>query len=501
MTGSTLLICIVLAYFVLLLALAWATGRHATNDTFFIGNRKSHWLLVAFGMVGTALSGVTFISVPGTVATNGFSYLQVVIGNWIGFVIVALVLLPLYYRLQLTSIYDYLDRRFGAAAHKTGAGYFILSRTLGATARLYLVVNVLHTLVGAPAGIPFVVTTGVILLMIWLYTFQGGVKTIVFTDTLQTACMLGGLLICVHFLVGSLGGDWGALQAKLLNSDLTRVWNTDIQAGGFWMKQVIGGAFIAIAMVGLDQEMMQKNISVPRLVDSQKNMLLFSVVLLLVNVLFLVLGALLTLYASATNVAATGDQLFPAIVMQHFPLWVQVIFFIALISALFPSADGALTALTSSFCIDVLGIKKRGLPDDEATRIRKRTHIAFALLFFALVMFFRMLDDKSIIDVILKMAGYTYGPLLGLFCFGLMTNRAIASGRAIIGATLAAPVLCWVLQKALATQPTWYQIGIELLILNGALTFGLLFLCSHVSDDGKMVRANRLDLRGSGGSR
>jgi Na+/proline symporter len=477
-TASYALLAIIAAYFALLLALAWFTGRRATNDTFFIGNRKSNWLLVAFGMVGTALSGVTFISVPGTVGSNGFGYLQVVIGNWIGFMLVAALLLPLYYRLKLTSIYDYLDQRFGMTAHKTGASFFILSRTLGATARLYLVVNVLHLLVGTPIGIPFWLTTAVILLMIWLYTFQGGVKTIVFTDTLQTACMLGGLVICVVFLMGALNLDASALVASLAATENIRIWNTDPASAGFWVKQVVGGAFIAIAMTGLDQEMMQKNISVPNLRDSQKNMALFSLVLVLVNFLFLILGALLTIFAVSKGVSASGDQLFPTIVMQYFPQWVQIIFFVALISALFPSADGALTALTSSFCIDILGIRRQATTEARQTRIRHITHVSFAALFFVIVMIFKWMDDRSVIDTILKIAGYTYGPLLGLFAFGMLTRRVLNAPVSIIAAALAAPVACYVLQTVLAQDPQGFQIGIELLILNGAITFALLWLAS-----------------------
>ena len=476
--ASFALLSIIVGYFLLLLALAWFTGRHANNDSFFIGNRKSNWLLVAFGMVGTSLSGVTFISVPGTVGPNGFAYLQVVIGNWIGFMLIALILLPLYYRLKLTSIYDYLDQRFGVTAHKTGASFFILSRTLGATARLYLVANVLQLLVADPVGMPFWMTTAIILLMVWLYTFQGGVKTIVFTDTLQTACMLGGLVICVVFLMRALNLDLLSLWPTLSAADYTRTWNTDPNAPGFWLKQVVGGAFIAIAMTGLDQEMMQKNISVPNLRDAQKNMFLFSVVLLGVNLLFLTLGGLLYLFAGAHGITATGDQIFPSVVMQHFPHWVQIIFFIALISALFPSADGALTALTSSFCIDILGIRKREMTEQRQKRIRQRVHLAFALLFFVIVMVFRWLDDRSIIDTILKLAGYTYGPLLGLFVFGMWTKRELKAPVGVVFAALAAPVACYLLQTALARNPQGFQIGIELLILNGAITFVLLWLGS-----------------------
>jgi Na+/proline symporter len=480
--SPALFLTIILAYFALLYALAWATSRGANNESFFIGNRKSNWLLVAFGMVGTTLSGVTFVSVPGTVGANGFAYLQVVIGNWIGFMIVAGVLLPLYYRLNLTSIYAYLGQRLGVTAHRVGAASFLLSRTLGATARLYLVVNVLHLLVTAPMGIPFWLTAAVILLMIWLYTFQGGVKTIVFTDTLQTACMLGGLVVCVFFLSHLLGKPLGTLLAEVQATPLSRVWNTDVNSAGFWAKQILGGAVIAIAMTGLDQEMMQKNISVPNLRDSQKNMFTFSIVLIGVNVLFLVLGALLYLYAEAnpTLIAqAKGDTLFPSVVMSAFPAWVQIIFFLALISALFPSADGALTALTSSFCMDIIGIKDSAR-FNEATqvRIRKITHIAFALLFFVLVMMFKWLDDRSIIDTILKLAGYTYGPLLGLFTFGMFTRRVLARGWPVIAAAIIAPLVCYWLQTSLAKNTTGYQIGIELLILNAAITFGVLVIFS-----------------------
>jgi Na+/proline symporter len=299
----------------------------------------------------------------------------------------------------------------------------------------------------------------------------------VFTDTLQTACMLIGLIVCIYFLANALGSNatiWQEMSAK----DYTRVWNTDVNGAGFWAKQILGGAFIALAMVGLDQEMMQKNISVPNLRDSQKNMFCFSLVLLFVNALFLLLGALLYLFAQANNVTAIGDEIFPAIVMQYFPAWIQIIFFIALISALFPSADGALTALTSSFCIDILGIKKEVINEAAATSTRQVVHISFAILFFVLVMVFKWLNDKSIIDTILKLAGYTYGPLLGLFAFGMFTQRRLNNGYAIAGAALLAPTLCYFLQRALAANPRGFQIGIELLVLNGLLTFFFLWVFS-----------------------
>lgn len=486
MSRHAFFLSLILAYFFVLLALAWWAGRRADNDGFFIGNRQSNWMLVAFGMVGTALSGVTFISVPGTVGTAGFTYMQVVLGNVIGYAIVALVLLPLYYRLKLTSIYVYLDQRFGITAHQTGAWLFIVSRTLGSTARLYLVVNVMDLLVTGPAGIPFWVSAAVTLLMIWGYTFQGGVRTIVITDILQTTFMLGGLAVCIWFLA-DLMAPLGSLATLVEASGTTRMFNTDPLAAGFWAKQILGGAAIAVAMLGLDQDMMQKNISVPNVGDSQKNMAVFSAILIVVNLAFLVLGALLWLFAQQNGVVARGDELFPAIVMDHLPQWVQIVFFIALIAASFSSADGSLTALTSSYCIDVKGFDKRSDLDEPARRrIRLAAHLVFALVFFLLCLVFKWLADKSIINTILVLAGYTYGPLLGLFCFGMFTDRAIRSGGALAVAVIAAPALCWVLQKWLASNPGGYQIGIELMILNAALTFGLLWATSHAGS-GKRI--------------
>ena len=346
--SATVLLVVVVAYFSLLLAVAWWTSRRADNDSFFIGNRNSHWGLVAFGMIGTSLSGVTFISVPGSVGAGAFSYFQIMLGQFAGYAVVAFVLLPLYYRLNLSSIYRYLGARLGVAAHRTGAGFFILSRTLGATARLYLVVRILQDLVLAQFGMPFWLSALLVLVMILLYTLEGGVKTIVWTDTLQTTGMLGGLVICVVFLLHALGLDlasgWQAMRA----AGLADVFVTDPMSASHWAKQLLAGAAIAVAMTGLDQEMMQKNISVKRLADAQKNMMVMAAIMTVVVLLFLFLGGLLTMYAQQQAIGAQGDRLFPAVVMGHLPAWVQLIFVVALISALFPSADGAITALTSS---------------------------------------------------------------------------------------------------------------------------------------------------------
>ena len=477
--SATLLFTIVIAYFLVLLAVAWVTSRNSNNDSFFIGNRNSNWMLVAFGMIGTSLSGVTFVSVPGTVGSNSFGYLQVVIGYFIGYFIVAYILLPLYYRLHLTSIYHYLDQRFGPVAYKTGALFFIVSRTLGATARLYLVINVLQLFILDNLHVPFWVTTFVILLMILLYTFEGGVKTIVFTDTLQTTFMLLGLVICIVYIMNSLGLTLGDTLNALDAKGYTRIFNPDVNSGGFWLKQILGGAFITVGMTGLDQEMMQKNISVKNLKDSQKNMVTFSVVLVMVNLLFLLLGGLLYVFASSRQISIKGDDLFPAVALHYLPPAISIMFIIGLISALFPSADGALTALTSSFCIDMLGLKKRTDLDEKGkTKTRRSVHLSFTVIFFLCVMIFKWIDNKSIIDIILKVAGYTYGPLLGLFSFGIFTKRQVQQGPATLIVCLAAPVICYILSENAARWFNGFHIGIELLILNALITFAGLWLIS-----------------------
>ena len=474
---STILFIIMVLYFSLLLGVAWYTGRNTTNESFFIGNRNSNWMLVAFGMIGTSLSGVTFISVPGIVLTNHFYYLQIVIGYLLGYMVVAFVLLPLYYRMQLTSIYYYLEKRFGNYAYKTGALFFIISRTVGATARLYLVINVLQLFVLNSFHIPFWLTAFIILLMILLYTFQGGVKTIVFTDTLQTTGMLVGLIVCIWYILSS-GNGAKANWSSLTDHSYFQIFNTDIKSKGFFLKQIIGGAFITIAMTGLDQEMMQKNISVNTLKLSQRNMLSFSWVMALVNGLFLILGALLYLYAETHSITTKGDDLFPTIALQHLPPWVAIIFIIALISALFPSADGALTALTSSFCIDIAGIKQRGWSEKKQVRIRKMIHISFAFVFLLAIAYFKYKDSKSIINIILDLASYTYGPLLGLFAFGILTKRMIKDNILIILVCLLAPVLSYWLTNNIANWTNGYQMGIELLLINGLITFTGLYILS-----------------------
>ena len=455
-------------------------------------------MLVAFGMIGTSLSGVTFVSVPGTVGGSGFAYFQVVIGYLIGYFLIAFILLPLYYRLNLTSIYNYLQHRFGMISYKTGALFFIISRTLGATARLYLVINILQIFILDSLGMPFWLTTVIILLMIILYTFEGGVKTIVFTDTLQTSFMLLGLIVCTIFIMNNLGHSFSGTLNELSNLGLTRIFNTDINSSSHFLKHILGGMFITVAMTGLDQEMMQKNISVKNLKDSQKNMITFSIIMALVNFLFLFLGGLLYIFAAEKGINVPPDDLFPTAALSYMPTAVSIIFIIGLISALFPSADGALTALTSSFCLDILGLKrKEDWSESKRRKIRLTTHFSFAFIFFIVVLGFKLVDNKSIIDVILKVAGFTYGPLLGLFAFGIFTKRIINDHLSLY-VCLLAPLL--ILGVDMINNIEWYQpqmnlsgqwvenimslskslfgnfkIGYELLIYNGILTYlGLL---------------------------
>ena len=490
--SPTLLFSFVLGYFLLLLIVAYYTSRNSNNDSFFIGNRSSNWMLVAFGMVGTSLSGVTFVSVPGTVGLGGFGYFQVVIGYFLGYFVVAFVLLPIYYKTHLTSIYNYLLQRFNFTSYKTGALFFIISRTLGATARLYLVINILQLFILDTMGVPFMVTTLIILLMILLYTFEGGVKTIVFTDTLQTSFMLIGLIVCVGYIISQLNFSVGEAWSTLTAQGYTKMINTDYNSGGFFLKSILGGAFITIAMTGLDQEMMQKNISVRTLKDSQKNMITLSFLQGIVVFIFLTLGGLLYLYGInlgggfeqvmvegkqqtqflLDDKNIIGDNIFPQIAFNYLPPIIGIIFIIALISALFPSADGALTALTSSFCIDILGIKRNeNLSEAQRKKIRLIVHFSLAAVFFICVMVFKWIDNKSIIDIILKLAGYTYGPLLGLFSFGILTKRRVPNGWVVPFICLLAPALCLVIDERSVLWLGGYKIGIELLIINGLLTF------------------------------
>jgi Na+/proline symporter len=495
------LLSFVVGYFLLLLVVAWYTSKNSDNDSFFNGNKNSNWMLVAFGMIGTSLSGVTFVSVPGGVGKINFNYFQLVIGYFFGYLVVAFVLLPLYYKMNLTSIYTYLEKRIGVSAHKAGAFFFILSRTVGATARLYLVINILQIFILKDLGVPFIVTTLVILGMILLYTFEGGVKTIVYTDTLQTTGMLVGLVACIYFISQSMGNGIEGMYNQMAEKNYTQVFNFNPLEGGNFFKQFLGGMFITITMTGLDQEMMQKNISVKTLGSSQKNMFTLSIVLIVVNFLFLFLGGVLHVYAAANNITAVGDDLFPTIALSSaFAKTIGVVFIIALISALFPSVDGAITSLTSCFCIDILEFNKLSITEAEKKKKRLTVHLAFAILFFLLVLIFKAIDDKSIIQFILKFAGITYGPLLGLFAFGILTKKVIKN-KLVWPICIAGPFITLLID--LLCNPAYYEtllhtklgltdmstsifhgykIGPELILINGAITFlGLLIVSKNSS--------------------
>jgi len=482
--SPAILFSFVIGYFLLLLAVAWYTSRGSNNQSFFIGDKNSNWMLVAFGMIGTSLSGVTFVSVPGTVGTNSFAYFQIVLGYFIGYLTIAYVLLPLYYKMNLTSIYTYLGNRLGVKSYKTGAAFFILSRTLGATARLYLVIKILQDIILADLGVPFWATTLIILVMILIYTYEGGVKTIVFTDTLQTTFMLAGLVVCILYILNAMDLSFGDAITALGNEGgkqgaYSKIFFTDPADKLFFGKQILAGAFITITMTGLDQEMMQKSISVSRLKDSQKNMVSLAFIMAIVIFIFLFLGGLLHLYGAQQGVTAKGDGLFPFIALNHMPGIVSVIFVIALISALFPSADGAITALTSSFCIDIIGLQRK--PEwDEAKRkkVRQRVHLTVAFIFLLFVMVFHWVNDPSMIDVILKMAAYTYGPLLGLFAFGILTKRQVKDNFTPV-ICIASPIICLLIEWLTPRFIPGFKLGPELLVINGLLTFFGLLLFSH----------------------
>jgi SSS family transporter len=479
--SSAFILVIVLFYFLLLLSIAFYTSRGANNETFFIGQKKSNWLLVAYGMIGTSLSGVTFMSVPGEVNAKGFAYMQVVIGYFIGYLVVAFVLLPLYYRLNLTSIYTYLQNRFGNISYKTGASFFLLSRTLGASIRIYLVLIVLQHFLLDSLGVPFAVSVFVILLMILLYTFNGGVKTIVWTDTLQTTGMILALLITIYLITTELNFSFGSLLNAISAKGYTNIFQTgDWKAGNFFIKQILGGAFVTITMTGLDQEMMQKNISVRNLGESHKNMILFSVILVVVNLLFLILGGALFVFMEAKGISfpAKTDETFSTVALNYLPPVAGLIFIIGLVSALFPSADGALTALTSSFCIDILGLKERAdWSEEQKTKTRRTVHISITILFLMLILLYQKVIEASVISTILKVAGYTYGPLLGLFAFGILTKRK-PNETIVPFICIASPIICFLLAENSKTWFNGYTFGFELLAVNGLLTFTGLFIFS-----------------------
>lgn len=472
------ILLIFLAYTALLFLVTWLTARRATNRAFYIGNKESPWIVVAYGMIGASLSGVTFMSIPGWVGDTQFSYMMVVFGYLIGYFVIATVLLPLYYRLNLTSIYVYLERRFGFWSYKTGAFYFLLSRTIGASFRMFLVVNVLQVFAFDAWGIPFIVTTSIFILLILLYTFKGGIKTIIWTDTVQTTFMLLALVVSIYLIMKNMNLDFRDMVKTVASSEYSRMIFQDWHDRRNFIKHFLSGIFIAIAMTGLDQEMMQKNLSCRSLNEAQKNMFSFSFSVVFINLIFLTLGASLYLFATYKGISlpVRSDDLFPSIAINHLGPLAGLVFIIGLISAAYPSADGALTSLTTSFSIDFLGLPhKQKLTEKQKEKVRYVVHFCFAILLLLVIVVFRAINDRAVIDKLFTIAGYTYGPLLGLFAFGLFTRYPVRD-RWVPWIALTSPVICYVLSTHSAAWFSGYKFGFELLILNGLITFGGLFL-------------------------
>ncbi|MEQ9288955.1 MAG: sodium:solute symporter [Cyclobacteriaceae bacterium] len=467
-----LVFSIIAGYFGLLLLIANITSKGSTSETFFTANRQSPWYVVAFGMIGASLSGVTFISVPGEVGNSNWSYFQIVLGYLVGYFVIATVLLPLYYRLNLVSIYQYLESRFGASSYKTGAFFFLISRVIGASFRLFLVAGVLQIAFFDAFDVPFFVSVLVTIALIWLYTFQGGIKTIVWTDTLQTFFMLLAVVISIYFIASDLDMGFSAVMATISDSPLSTTFIWDWKAPGNFYKQFFSGAFIAIVMTGLDQDMMQKNLTCRNLKDAQKNVFWFSTSLVFVNLLFLSLGVLLYHYATVQGIAMPGrsDNLYPLLAINEFHVAGGIVFLLGITAAAYSSADSALTALTTSFYVDFLNKD----PQKSESKSRMLIHLGFSVLILMVIMVFRAINDDSVIVAVFKVAGYTYGPLLGLYSFGLFTTRQIRDKYAPLVCVLS-PLITYLLNENSEWLFGGYSFGFELLLVNGLLTFlGLL---------------------------
>ena len=450
----------VLAYFAVLFCISRLTSRRADNQTFYRANRRAPWYMVAFGMVGASISGVTFVSVPGMVLTSQMTYLQMCLGFIVGYIVIAFVLLPLYYRLNLTSIYTYLGQRLGNRSYQTGAWFFLLSKMIGASVRFYVVCIILQQFVFDPAGIPFIVNVAMMVLLIWLYTHRGGIATLVFTDSFQTICLFTALILIIFDVMGHLHLSVGEAVSAISESPMSQVFVFDdwVSPHHFW-KQFLSGAFIAIVMTGLDQDMMQKNLTCKTLRDAQKDMCTYGVAFVPANLLFLALGVLLSM---VLGTSLKGDELLPSFILSSFHPLTLHLFILGIVAASFSSADSALTSLTTCFCVDI-----RRQPDNES--LRKKMHVVMCLIFVVFILLFRAFNSTSLIDAIYTLASYTYGPLLGLFVFGLFTKKQ-TNDRLVPYICIASPLVCYALDTI--TQHLWgYHFGYELLMLNGLFTF------------------------------
>ncbi len=473
-----LVLFILLAYFAVLITISIVTSKGATSDTFFTANRQSPWYLVAYGMIGASLSGVTFISVPASVGTTAFSYFQVVLGYVLGYWAIIGVLLPLYYRLNLISIYSFFEDRFDRISYKTGSFFFLLSRSVGSSLRLFLAASVLQLFLFDAWDIPFFVTVVITIFFIWIYTFKGGIKTIVWTDTFQTTFLILAVVISVILIAQRMNLSFGGLMSLVFDSDYSRIFFfDDPNSKLFFPKQFFGGAFIALTMTGMDQDLMQKNLTCKNLKEAQKNMFWLSSTLVVVNLLFLVLGALLYLYSTEFNIQlpAVSDELFPMLAFQEFGLLAAVLFLLGITASTYASSDSALAALTTSFCIDFLDFKNK--PEAVKQKQKNIVHVAFSILFLIIILIFKEINERSLIDAVLMAATYTYGPLLGLFAYGIFSKRKVR-GRFVPAVCLLAPLICYLLVVNAPEMLNGYQVGYENLIINGLLTYFGLFLVS-----------------------
>ncbi|MCE1168272.1 MAG: sodium:solute symporter [Sphingobacteriia bacterium] len=463
---------IIVVYFAGLIFISYLTTRKLDSQSFYNGNKKSPWYIIAIGMIGTSISGVTFISVPGWVMTSQFSYLQMVLGYLLGYFVIANVLMPLYYRMNLTSIYTYLEERFGFWSYKTGASFFLISRIIGASFRLFLVSIVLQKLVFEPLGVPFWVTVTATIMLIWLYTFKGGIKTIIWTDLIQTIAMLSAVVLSLVLIKNALDLSFFDMVSKVYHSEYSRMWFfDDPNSKNYFWKQFLGGAFTTIVMTGLDQDLMQKNLACKNVKDAKKNMYSYGFMFLPINLMFLSLGALLGMYAHAQGIQipANTDQLFPMLATGgYFNVSLGIIFIIGIIAAAYASADSALAALTTSFMIDILNGNK--LEGDKLKRTRTRVHLLMSLALVLVIIIFDAVNNDAVISAVFTVAGYTYGPLLGLYAFGLFTPYAVKD-KVVPYLAVLSPVICYILSSNSVEWFNGYKFGFELLILNGLIMF------------------------------
>ena len=475
----TLVATIMVIYFGALIFISVITSRGADTNTFFTANRQSPWYLVAFGMIGSSLSGVTFISVPGNVGKIGFGYFQIVLGYLVGYWMIIGILMPLYYRLNLISIYTYLEKRFNFWTYKTGAFFFLVSRTIGSSLRLFLAATVLQLFLFDAWNVPFFVTVATTIILIWIYTFKGGVKTIVWTDSFQTIFLISAVCIAVWQIASQLGMSFGEMVSTVSSSEYSKMFYfDDPNSTQFFWKQFLGGAFITLTMTGMDQEIMQKNLTCKNLGEAQKNMFWFSLLLVVVNLLFITLGALLYMYSSKNNIPlpAASDELFPRLAINELGLAVGIFFLLGITASSYASADSALAGLTTSFCIDFLNFKDK--PEPVKRKQKFMVHLGFSVLFLIIILVFKEINKRSVIDAVLNIAGYTYGPLLGLFAFGLFTKLQVRDKLVPIVCVLS-PAISYLLSLNSERFFGGYKIGLEILLINGMITFFGLWLISR----------------------